>query len=306
MNDSEPVDLILLQTFAEVARAGSITHAARTLGRSQPAISHRLRALERSLGVRLFEKVGRRLQLTEYGRRLEHECLDLMARSQHLRERVIGSTGDMMGRVSIGTLPTLASHLLVPALREFFDTFPQVSLHFGFDHVLQLCDRLRTGEFDVLVVIGEVLETEGLKLQPVGAASLVAVMSPAMAPRHRRSITPAQLRRQRYLSFGGGQDPTFHRIEAYAHEHELSDDCTPRVPHIETLRELAAAGAGYAIIPAYTTWRDQGLGRLVARQPVGLDDQIPVMVLGRRNQVMTPALEAVRRAFRDLEQHLKG
>ena len=75
MNETgDPIDLVLLQTFHEVARLGSVTGAAKQLGRSQPAVSHRLRALEAELGVPLFEKVGRRLKLTDYGRRL-HEVM---------------------------------------------------------------------------------------------------------------------------------------------------------------------------------------------------------------------------------------
>ena len=70
----ESFSLARFESFYEVARLGSVGSAARALGRSQPAISHRLRALQDELGVELFEKVGRTLQLTEAGQRLRDRC----------------------------------------------------------------------------------------------------------------------------------------------------------------------------------------------------------------------------------------
>jgi len=296
MNEKGPLDLLLLQTFTEVARAGSVTRAAERLGRSQPAVSHRLRALERDLGVRLFEKVGRRLQLSEYGRRLERECLDLMARSRHLRERVLGLRADREGRVTIGSLPTITSHLLVPALKDLLERHPRVALSFRFGYVPSLCERLRSGELDVLLIIGA-LEDPGLEVVHVGATSLVAATAPALAPEDGAAISPEELRARRYLAFGGEPDPTFDRIERYAEAERLANSCTPRVPHIETLRELAAAGAGYTLIPEYTARRDRERGRLVLLRPEGLEDRLPISMVGRVGQVCGPALEVVRAAF---------
>ncbi|MEE8146473.1 MAG: LysR family transcriptional regulator [Longimicrobiales bacterium] len=294
-----PVDMVLLQTFYEVARTGSVTDAAENLERSQPAISHRLRLLEADFGVRLFEKVGRRLRLTEYGRRLQTECLDLMARSQHLREQVVRSKMEIEGQVAVGTLPTVASHLLVPALRGLLERHPGIALRFSLGHVSPLCNELRTGELDVLVLVGSP-EPDGLDVTPIGEVSLVAVMAPALAPARRGSITVAQLRKLRYLAYGE-RDPTFDVIDRYAKEHGLEGPHTPHIPHIEALRELAAAEAGYALLPEYTVRRDQELGRLVGLRAQGLDTALPVAIVARRNQEMTPALKAVHKALYESE-----
>ena len=302
MNSLDPPSLTLLQTFHEVARTGSVTRAARNLGRSQPAISHRLRALEQDFGVPLFEKVGRGLRLTEFGRRLQAECQDLMARSQRIRERIHHSRSAVAGRVAVGTLPTVAAHLLVPALRGLFETYPDLTLDFRFDYLSRLRGELLAGELDVLVAVGSI-ETEGLDSVPAGTTSLSAVLAPSLAPARRKRVTPDWLREQRYLAFGGQRDPTFDRIDAYARRERLEGPATPHVPHIETLRELAAAGAGYALLPDYTTRRDREAGRLVALQPAGLERDLPLTVLGRQGQVRSPALEAVRAALAAIEVH---
>ena len=294
MNTEEPLNLVLLQTFYEVALTGSVTAAAQRIGRSQPAVSHRLRNLERELGVRLFEKVGRKLKLTHAGEKLQVECLDLMARSHGIRERVAGTEGRIAGRVTLGTHPTVGSHLLVPALAKIFDKHEEIVLQLQFGFADELFRRLRVGELDLLVVIGED-ESQGLEFERVGEVSIVAVMARDQWPRTGAlRITPEGLKEHRYLSFGGERDATFSAIDGYAREHGLVETQTPEVPHIETLRNLAATGAGYALLPEYTTRRDCADGRLVALHPDGLDVRLPVSLVGRRDQEGSAALDAVR------------
>lgn len=148
----------------------------------------------------------------------------------------------------------------------------------------------------VLVVIGGE-DVEGLEVEAVGQATLAAVMAPAVAPRRRRTISPAQLLKRRYLAFGGERDSTFDRVGRYARKHGFEDPFTPRVPHIETLRDLAAAEVGYALLPTYTTRRDREQGRLIAPRPEGLEDLLPVSIVGREGQARTTALDAVRNAL---------
>src|SRR5262245_38420535 len=123
----EAFSVARIETFYEVARTGSVAGSALALRRSQPAISHRLRALQDELGVALFEKVGRRLQLTEAGRRLRDRCADFFAWSRVLYAAVSDDAAPE-GRVTIGTLPTVASHLLVEAVADLLERHPGLEL----------------------------------------------------------------------------------------------------------------------------------------------------------------------------------
>jgi DNA-binding transcriptional LysR family regulator len=298
MNESQPVDLVLLHTFHEVARLGSVTKAARELNRSQPAISHRIRALEQELAVPLFEKIGRRLKLTEYGRRLQERCFDLIALSRSIRDVARGSGDDVEGRIAIGALPTVVSHLLVPAIASLIERYPKLHLSFVFGYVPELCDHLRTGRVDLIVVIGGV-EATGLTVTDLGSTDLVAVMAPALAPRKSGTIELAELREHRYLAWDGPRDVTFDLVDEFVRRHGLADAYTPGVPHIESLRLLAAAGAGYAILPRYTISADRD--RLVALRPSRLRRRLPVSLVTRRQQLATPALQCVAAAIEGIE-----
>lgn len=284
------------ETFYEVARLGSVARAAVVLGRSQPAISHRLRALQDELGIELFEKVGRTLRLTEAGRRLRDRCADFTAWSRALHEAV-DADADPSGRVTIGTLPTVAAHLLVEPIAELLDRFPQLELAFVFDTVSSLLTALYEGRADTLVLVGDV-EAAGLEVEKIASSGFVAVMSPGNAPRQRGRVSATELRSMRYLAWDGPLDPTFEVVRRYVARHRLATPGSPRIPHIETLRALAAVGAGYAILPAYTVARDVASHRLVALVPDGFRDEVPILVVGRSRQLLGPGLRAVRDTIR--------
>lgn len=289
------------ETFYEVARLGSVGRAAKLLGRSQPAVSHRLRALQDELGVALFEKVGRTLRLTEAGRRLRDRCVDLVAVSRSLREAVdVHATPT--GRVTVGTLPTVASQLLVGPISELLDTFPALELAFVFDAVPTLLAALYEGRVDLLVLVGDV-EAHGLAVETITTSAFAAVMSPRAAPRARGTISASELRRMRYLAWEGPLDPTFDVVRRFVARNRLSSQTSPRIPHIESLRALAAAGAGYAILPAYTVARDVAERRLVALTPAGFRDEVPIVMVGRELQHAGPAVSAVRRALSGVTKH---
>jgi len=279
------------ESFYEVARLGSVAKAAASLYRSQPAISHRLRALQDELGVELFEKVGRKLKLTEAGRRLRDRCGDFFSWSRELRAAV-SETAEPDGPITIGTLPTVGSHLLVETVAGLLRDFPRIQLSFVFDLVPSLLEALREGRVDLLVLVGDV-DTAGLSADVVGHTGLAAAMAPGAAPRRRGTVQPSELRRLRYLAWDGPPDPTFDVVRRFVARHKLRDAHAPKIPNIEALRALAALGAGYTILPAYTVRRDAEAGRLVALRVAGLGDRVPILRIRRPRQLIGPALRVV-------------
>jgi LysR family transcriptional regulator, nitrogen assimilation regulatory protein len=290
VNRSQPLDLGLLVTFYEVARTGSVRQAAQRLGRSQPAVSHRLRALEQDLGVRVFEKVGRRLQLSGHGRGLLERCQELLLLAGEIRESVSVSAERVGGELTIGTLPTLASHLLVPELGPLLTEHPDLSLRLRFGLVGALEEELASGRIDVALLVAEQV-AECLHAKRLGMIRLAVVAPPLWMPRRRR-VAPRELRGLRYLSWAGLDDPTIGMAERYARRHGLSSATAPVIPHIETLRELIARGLGYTIMPAYTALRDAAAGRVRLLEARGLTAGVPLVVATRKSQPLTPTLSA--------------
>ncbi|EIW17764.1 MULTISPECIES: LysR family transcriptional regulator [Pelosinus] len=120
------MDIRLLQTFLLVAKIGNVTQAAEQLNFSQPTVTAQIRALEEHFEVLLFERVGKKLYITEAGLRLIAYAEKLLLLYGEARATVQEFSHDRTIKVGLGT--AVAAHTLSPILREFQERVPNVSV----------------------------------------------------------------------------------------------------------------------------------------------------------------------------------
>lgn len=142
-------DTLGLRCFLEAAASGSFTQAAQRVGRSQSAVSQQIAKIEEELGVRLFER-GRDLRLTADGQ----VFLSYARRIHDLQREVLDRfrEPDLEGEVRFGLPEDFASVYLSEVLAEFARIHPRVLLTIECDLTLNLMDRFRSGEFDLVLV----------------------------------------------------------------------------------------------------------------------------------------------------------
>lgn len=298
VHDPDPIDLRLLLTFEAVVRTGSVTAAAKEFGRTQSAISHRIRSLEDDLGVAVFERRGPRLQLTDYGERLRALCADLVGRSKHIRAQLLEEL-QPEGTITIGTFTGVASRLLPRPMQSLLAAHDRLSLELTFGFVDGLFDGLRSGRIDFVVAATPRAPSEFSSFH-LGDTPLVAVLPPDADPELTGTVTASDLRERagRYLSYGGMGDPIFEAIERFAVKERLASEWSSAIPSIETLRAFVAAGAGYSLLPEYVVREEAEDGRLRAVDVEGLEPGAPFQLVKRVTAVRTPALEVVETAIR--------
>jgi molybdenum-dependent DNA-binding transcriptional regulator ModE len=119
-----PIDSRQLRAFAALARTGSFTIAAKKLFLSQSAVSHSMKALETDVGCRLFDRVGKKVSLTQAGETLLHHAEKILGEMQNARSALydLGKWG--RGRLRIGASTTACQYILPPVLRQFKESFP--------------------------------------------------------------------------------------------------------------------------------------------------------------------------------------
>lgn len=286
----------LLEAFVEVAQRGSVTAAARALGRTQPALSNRLRQLEDELGLVLFEPKGRGLGLTAAGTRLLEECAPLLAslrtmaaRHQHLNAQTPS------GVVRVGTLPTMARYYLLETLHQGIKALPQVKWCVEIGLAEQLLKRLREQEIELLYLIGD-FDITGLEVEDLGEVKILAVASPALlSPGETLEVA---LKRAPLLLWRGANDPSFEQIERHARALGLVGPTAIEIPHIETLKALAIQGAGVALLPDYLVAQDIAQGALAWRPFTGFERSFPI----RRYQRAHVQLSAGAQWFLEAQQ----
>jgi len=145
-------DLELYRVFCTVARYGSLSHAARELYISQPAVSQAMRRLEDSLGCPLFIRTSRGITLTGEGRMLysyADKAIYLINSAEDKLKRMLTLQS---GGLMIGASDTLCQFLLLPYLERFHSEYPEVQLQVINRTTPQTVDLLKTGKVDICLI----------------------------------------------------------------------------------------------------------------------------------------------------------
>lgn len=141
-----------LRYFCAVAQTGSFTKAAEQEGIAQPSLSQQIVRLEKSLGARLFDRLGRGVRLTESGAKLLPQALEILRQVNGARTSVESLQRGVAGRLTIGCIPTIMPYFLAPAMSRFSAEYPDVELRLVEDITPNLVLLLQTGEIDLAVV----------------------------------------------------------------------------------------------------------------------------------------------------------
>lgn len=242
------MDIANLRAFATVAQYLSFSRAADILHLTQPAISKRIALLESELETPLFDRLGKRIELTEAGRALLAHVPDV-EQSLALAERSVRDLqGEISGALRIATSHHIGLHRLPTALSSFQRRFPSVNLDIEFLDSEQAYDRLRRGAIELAVVTlapGDVshLRSEELWRDPLHA--MVARDHPLAA---RRRITLEEL--SGHPAVLPGLDTfTGQIVQRHFSAHELPLKLRMATNYLETLRMMASVGLGWTVLP---------------------------------------------------------
>lgn len=164
-----------LKVFRTVAEKLSFREAAEALLLTQPAVTLQVKALEEELSVRLFDRTGSRIGLTEAGRRLLKHANKLAAMAQEAERDLAALRGVESGELRIGASTTIAQYFLPRLLGEFATLNPQVSLSVVSGNTKKIVDELLNGGIIVGLVEGPVLR-RGITIEALLQDEIVMVL----------------------------------------------------------------------------------------------------------------------------------
>jgi len=257
-----------LRTFVGVADAGGLRRAAGRVHLSQPAISRQLHALEAELGVRLFDLIGRRVQLTSAGEDLLQRSRRLLIDAEAIGERARALKSGQTGLLRVGAMPQLIESLMVPFLKRYRRRHPAVEVRLTEDGGVRLPIRLERGDVH-LATIPEA--DERFDSRPLFPIYVLAVMAPDHRLKRRAVLDIVDL----------AGEPLLLLTRAFASREWFHSACqAARIrPNIvfesaapQTLVSLAAAGDGIALVPQAVLLsyaRVQAVPLVYRGQPIG-------------------------------------
>lgn len=255
-----------------VARVGSFTKAAQELGLSQPALSRQIMSLERNLGVRLFDRVGRSVRLTAVGEELVSRAGPLLEELSRVTVNLAASGGSTAGRVRLGATESVAVHILPAILRAFIQQNRRVDLRLICNTTERLPEMVAAGEVDLAVTSIE-YEPPGLRIQPLWDEELVLVLPMGHNARSRSILS---YKTDDFILLSPGTITRRLLDRALAEKGvELKVVLEHRSP--EVIKAMVFAGLGLAILPEPTVRRETRRGELAAWPLTDLQVSRPIV-----------------------------
>ncbi|MER8046087.1 LysR family transcriptional regulator [Streptomyces sp. NPDC094032] len=266
------MELRLLTTFEKVATVLSFTRAAAELAYAQSSVTAQIRALESSLGVELFERLGSRIRLTEAGERLLPYARQIIGLAEEARAAVTAADGPA-GTIAVGTVESLTSYRLPPLLELFHHRYPRVRLTLR--PTLGDANRraLREGTYDLGLLMERETAHEGLESEVLGEEPLVLVAAPGHPLAARTGLTAADLAAVSLV----GTEPGCAYRDLFEAELAPHSPAFLEFGTIEASKRGVAAGLGIALLPRITVSEELASGVLTAldwRPPFTLFTQI--------------------------------
>ncbi len=233
-----------LEVFLAVARDESVSRAAETLFMSQSAVSGSLAELERQFDVKLFDRVGKRLQLSERGRALRARAQAVL---DHARELERGlENPDELGRLRIGATLTIGDHLAVPLIARFVRLYPGAQVTLAVANTEEIARQVTNFEIDVGLIEGE-LSHPDLEVTAWRDDELVVFCAPTHPFARKRKLSDADLKSAEWIvrEPGSGTRQTFDRA-MYGLVPDLR--IALALQHTQALKAAVAAGLGVGCI----------------------------------------------------------
>jgi DNA-binding transcriptional LysR family regulator len=280
------MNLNQVQIFCAVAKHLSFSMAAEELFITQPAVSQQVKALERQLNVKLFERVGHKLFLTEAGEAaLTHFQAMLTSRAE-LEQTLAMLRGSGRGRLAVGANTTGGMYVAPGILRAFRDVSPEVEATLQIETTNRILDRVMQNMIDVAIVTGPV-EDRRFTIRDLCPDEVPLIVSPSHPFAGRSSVSPAEVAAEDFaVPEPGSRTRTLIEEAFLSRGHKLR--VTMQLPGTEAVKKAVEANLGVAMVSHYSIPRELSLG-VLCRVPIdGLLIERPIHILHRKGKHLSP------------------
>jgi len=253
------MDIATLNAFISVARHESFSKASEHLFLTQPAISKRVAALEEELGAQLFNRIARRISLTEAGKQLLPKARELVNQAEDMQRYATNLSQEISGNLSIAISHHIGLHRMPPIFKEFNQHYPTVNLDIRFEDSDQAFHAVEQGDIEFAIITLPKNIPKQLKKEVIWHDELAIVV----ANDHPLS----QVSNQRFSDLSNYQcvlpssdTETFKIMQREFDQQGLTLNVQMQTNNLETLKMLVVAGLGWSLLPK--TMLDNSLTKL--------------------------------------------
>ena len=287
------INLHELNVFVEAALAQNFSVAARRLYLSQPAVSLHIGNLEKQLGMELFRRNGRSIQLSDAGRVLLPLAQDALRQAKHLEETMWGLKGVLIGELSIACSTTAGKYVLPQLVAGFRRCHPQARVSINVAARRTALDWLMAGRADIAVVSAQPGHGE-IVCATLASDPIVLIVAADHPWADGRVVSPAELLTQPFISRedSSGTHETLAEGLA-AHGLRVGQlDVALTLGSAEAVEMSVEAGIGVAFVSSLAAGHGLALGRVVEVPVAGLNLARQIYVAQHQRRPATPLQQA--------------
>jgi LysR family hydrogen peroxide-inducible transcriptional activator len=237
-----------LRYICAIAESGSFSRAAEHCHVAQPSLSQQVSKLEDELGTRLFDRLGRRVRLTDAGKIFLPRARAILQEMEAARSEVDYERQDTKGSIAVGVIPTIAPYFMPSRVARFTQKFPDASLRIIEETTPILVEGVRNLSLD-LAIMSLPLKHREFEIIPLHKERLYAVLPRDHSLAKRKEILLGDLRTEPFVLLRDSH--CFHDIAVAACQRARIN---PRVAfesgQFSSLLGMVSAGVGVSIVPA--------------------------------------------------------
>lgn len=237
-----------LQVFLAVARHENVTQAADSLAMSQSATSTALKEFEQRYALQLFDRLGKRLKLNEFGSYLRPRAEALLAQAEEFEQNLARHSD--IGLLKVGATLTIGNYLAVGIMAGFMSQHPGARVELTVENTAAIAGRVRRFELDLGLIEGELQDPE-LEVLPWREDELVLFCAPGHPLAGRQALTDADLLGAQWIlrEKGSGTRQAFDRAMSGL----LGNiDLRLELQHTEAIKRAVEAGLGISCLSRIT------------------------------------------------------
>ena len=289
-------DLADLRAFLAVADLGSFRAAAESLHLSQSAASRRVDKLEEALGVDLFVRTTRRVELTTIGRTFVHKARAVMNELENALLGITDFAERISGEITVACVPSAVAYFLPRVIGEFHRLHPRIRVRLIDESCADILRAVANGEDDLgITYIGT--QEPDIEFEPLLDDPFVVACPSNHALAKRRRLTWAELAKHDYVSLAQGSGNRFLLDQALAHIGQ-KPEWFCEVRHVPALVSLVEAGLGIGVVPCLAMPPRSRLVSIVLEEPT---ISRTIGIIRRRGQALSAAAQAFHQMLVDAQ-----
>jgi DNA-binding transcriptional LysR family regulator len=298
-NSNDIMNLNQLRVFHSVAKLRSFTRAADALCLTQPGISKHIKQLEAHYGVRLFDRLGKKVILTQAGEILFDKAEVMFEQLNEAKIQIDDMKSLTGGKISIGASVTIGVYVLPKLLGNFIRRYPSIKISTDISLSQEIEGKVLSNSLD-LGFVGHPVRDERLSIQRFLIDELVVIVPPDHRWAKRKTIQAHQLVDQPFLISREGSG-TRRTIEEQLRAKGIMLNSIMEFGNTECVKKAVEAGLGISIISKYAVAREVSLDLIRSIRLTGIETRRDFYIIYLRDKYLNNPVKAFLGFLKDTE-----